>query len=30
MREWLSLDPECDLDWVPLAREALVFAGGPS
>jgi hypothetical protein len=29
MREWLSLDPECDLDWLPLAREALAFAGGP-
>jgi hypothetical protein len=30
MREWLSLDPESGLDWVPLAREALAFAGGPS
>ena len=30
MREWLSLDPDGDLDWVPLAREALAFAGGPS
>jgi hypothetical protein len=30
MREWLSLDPESDLDWEPLAREALAFAGGPS
>ncbi len=28
MREWLSLDPDCDLDWIPLAREALIFAGG--
>ena len=30
MREWLSLAPEAGLDWVPLAREALAFAGGPS
>jgi hypothetical protein len=30
MREWLSLDPGSGLDWVPLAREALAFAGGPS
>jgi hypothetical protein len=30
MREWLSLDPESGLDWVPLAREALAFAGGPA
>ena len=28
MREWLSLDPGCALDWLPLAREALAFAGG--
>ena len=28
MREWLSLDPGCGLDWLPLAREALAFAGG--
>ncbi|HEV2452408.1 MAG TPA: hypothetical protein VGS62_10845 [Streptosporangiaceae bacterium] len=27
MREWLSLDPESALDWLPLAREALDFAG---
>jgi len=26
MKEWLSLDPECDLAWLPLAREALDFA----
>src|SRR5215472_15123993 len=26
MREWLSLDPESDLQWLPLAREALDFA----
>lgn len=30
MREWLSLDPESGLDWLPLAREALAFAGGPA
>jgi hypothetical protein len=30
MREWLSLDPESDQDWLPLAREALGFAGGPA
>jgi hypothetical protein len=30
MREWLSLDPASELDWVPLAREALAFAGGPA
>ena len=26
MKEWLSLDPESDLAWAPLAREALDFA----
>lgn len=26
MKEWLSLDPESGLEWVPLAREALEFA----
>jgi hypothetical protein len=26
MREWLSLDPESGLPWLPLAREALEFA----
>jgi hypothetical protein len=30
MREWLSLDPASALDWGPLAREALAFAGGPA
>lgn len=25
MREWFSLDPESDLEWLPLAREALDF-----
>lgn len=28
MREWLSLDPAADQDWLPLAREALGFVGG--
>jgi hypothetical protein len=27
MKEWLSLDPACDLAWAPLAREALEFVG---
>ncbi len=26
MKEWFSLDPESDLPWLPLAREALDFA----
>jgi hypothetical protein len=26
MKEWLSLDPESGLDWLPLAHEALEFA----
>ena len=26
MKEWLSLDPESGLAWLPLAREALDFA----
>jgi hypothetical protein len=29
MREWLSLDPDSDLDWLSLASEALDFARGP-
>ncbi len=28
MREWLSMDPESDHPWLPLAHEALEFAGG--
>jgi hypothetical protein len=28
MKEWLSLDPESGLAWLPLAREALDFAQG--
>ena len=28
MKEWFSLDPESDLAWLPLAREALDFARG--
>lgn len=26
MKEWLSLDPESELPWLPLAHEALDFA----
>ena len=26
MKEWLSLDPDSDLAWLPLAAEALEFA----
>jgi hypothetical protein len=26
MREWLSLEPDSGLGWLPLAREALSFA----
>jgi hypothetical protein len=26
MKEWFSLDPESDLDWLDLGREALEFA----
>jgi len=25
MKQWLNLDPESDIDWLPLAREALEF-----
>ena len=28
MKEWLSLDPESELPWPPLTREALDFARG--
>jgi hypothetical protein len=28
MREWLSLDAGSPADWLALAREALIFAGG--
>jgi len=28
MREWLSLDPGSGQAWLPLASEALAFAGG--
>ncbi|OJF11701.1 hypothetical protein [Couchioplanes caeruleus] len=27
MKEWLVLDPACDLAWAPLAREAVAFVG---
>ncbi len=30
MREWLSLDPDTDLAWLPLAHEALDFARSAS
>jgi hypothetical protein len=30
MKEWLSLDPESGLGWLPLAREALDFARSAS
>jgi hypothetical protein len=30
MREWLSLDPDSELDWLSLATEALDFARGPA
>jgi hypothetical protein len=30
MREWFSLDPDSELPWLVLAKEALAFAqGGP-
>jgi hypothetical protein len=29
MKEWFSLDPESELAWLPLTREALDFARGP-
>jgi TfoX/Sxy family transcriptional regulator of competence genes len=25
MRQWLDLDPDSSLDWLPLAREALAY-----
>jgi hypothetical protein len=28
MKQWLSLDPASELEWLPLAREALAFVGG--
>jgi TfoX/Sxy family transcriptional regulator of competence genes len=27
MKEWFALDPASELAWLPLAREALEFAG---
>jgi hypothetical protein len=27
MKEWLSLDPRSEQDWLPLAREAMDFVG---
>ncbi|HKS48887.1 MAG TPA: hypothetical protein VJT49_28020 [Amycolatopsis sp.] len=29
MKEWLALDPDSDLSWPDLAREALGFVGAP-
>jgi hypothetical protein len=29
MKEWFSLDPQDELAWLPLAREALAFARQP-
>lgn len=29
MKEWLSLDPDSGLAWLPLAHEALDFVGRP-
>lgn len=29
MKEWLALDPDSDLDWGALAREALAFVERP-
>jgi hypothetical protein len=30
MKEWFSLDPGSDFDWLDLAREALEFARDPA
>lgn len=30
MKEWLSLDPDSTLPWLPLAREALEFVRVPA
>lgn len=30
MREWLSVDPSSDADWLTLAREALAFGSKPT
>jgi hypothetical protein len=27
MKEWLAVDPGSELDWLPLAREAMTFVG---
>ena len=29
MKEWFNLDPDSELAWAPLAREALAFARQP-
>ena len=28
MKEWLSLDPSSELEWLPLAKEAMIFVRG--
>jgi hypothetical protein len=28
MKEWLSVAPTSDVEWLPLAREALAFVAG--
>ena len=25
MKEWIAIDPTSDVEWLPLAREALAF-----
>src|SRR5258708_5370181 len=30
MKEWFSLDPTSELDWLPLAREAMEFVASKS
>ena len=30
MKEWLSLEPASEIDWLPLAREAMAFVAAPA
>lgn len=30
MKEWITLSPTAELDWLPLAQEALTFVSPPS
>ena len=30
MKEWLSLDPTSEVEWLPLAREAMEFVASKS